>query len=375
MKILHLTGDHVDQGGILSVIRQIQEASQGLGWDHTLWAHSEFKQTRAPELKIIRSPQAIADSASHLSLFKSAIASFLELRHLLNSRDYDVIHAHSRGAFLISAFHSLTSRRPILFTNHTYANRTRMYRWGAGLKSMHTVALSPAMKRHYGYEKLSQKQRPSRVHIISACCADRQFDQPLKSDFQFSSGDPLLRLVGVGILARWKRWDLAIDAIAKLPEAFRKRIQLDIWGPTPPDEDSQAFEKELKNQIMSQGVTDQVQLKGSTNQVNEKLQAADLFIIPSTNEPCSVALMEALALGQPALASRSGGNVDILDEEKTGLLFEPDSSSDLAEQIIRVLKGEWQPFPADQIRESVRKRSASQITQEYRKIYEQLAGW
>ena len=126
---------------------------------------------------------------------------------------------------------------------------------------------------------------------------------------------------------------------------------------------------------MSQGVTDQVQLKGSTNQVNEKLQAAYLFIIPSTNEPCSVALMEALALGQPALASRSGGNVDILDEEKTGLLFEPDSSSDLAEQIIRVLKGEWQPFPADQIRESVRKRSASQITQEYRKIYEQLAGW
>ena len=53
---------------------------------------------------------------------------------------------------------------------------------------------------------------------------------------------------------------------------------------------------------MSQGVTDQVQLKGSTNQVNEKLQAADLFITPSTNEPCSVALMEALALGQPALA-------------------------------------------------------------------------
>ena len=126
---------------------------------------------------------------------------------------------------------------------------------------------------------------------------------------------------------------------------------------------------------MSQGVMDQVQLKGSTNQVNEKLQAADLFIIPSTNEPCSVALMEALALGLPAIATRSGGNVDILQEEKTGLLFEPDSSSDLAEQITRVLKGTWQPFPADQIRESVRERSASQVTQEYRKIYEQLADW
>ena len=49
-----------------------------------------------------------------------------------------------------------------------------------------------------------------------------------------------------------------------------------------------------------------------THQVADVVAAADWFVLPSTHEPCSVALIEALALGVPVIASASGGNVDIV---------------------------------------------------------------
>ncbi len=372
MRILHLTGDRVDQGGILSVVRHIHEASVNLNWNHTLWVNTEFEQKRSPAVQLLRSPTANPDSASHLRLLTAAWRSFLELRPLLRSPEYDIIHAHSRGAFLISAFHCLTSKRPILFTNHTYANRKGMYRWGAGLKSMHTVALTPNMARHYGYDQLSESQDPKRIHIISACFSDQQLEVPLKNDFIAPGPDRPLKLIGVGILARWKKWNLAIDAISQLPDSIKKQIQLDIWGPTPPDDDSIQFEKELRNQIQNLDIQQQVKIKGSTNNVREKLQTSDIFLIPSTNEPCSVALMEALALGLPAIASQSGGNIDIIKPESTGLLFQPDSVQSLTSTIERVASGAWKPSAASLIRDSVRARTATQVTQSYKEIYSKI---
>lgn len=241
-----------------------------------------------------------------------------------------------------------------------------MYRWGAKVRTFHTVVLTPNMAHYYG---LSGQPR---VAVISECCADRFFTEPLANPAS-ETPDRLIRLVGVGNIMRWKNWRLLLDALASLPEAERRRLIFSHWGPVPIDPDSQAYSRELREFVRARGLEKECLFRGNTQSVSDCLREADWFVLPSTNEPCSVALIEALALGVPALVSSSGGNVDIIQPGKTGLLFEPDNALDLAAKLRWIAGSKVSVLPPAQIRESVRHRSASAVTVQYRKLYERLA--
>jgi len=181
-----------------------------------------------------------------------------------------------------------------------------------------------------------------------------------------------LALVGVGNLVRWKKWNLVLDALGRLPVPLRQRVHFTLWGPTPADADSQAFARELKTQVGALGLAPYVRLAGPTTQVREVVQAGDVFVIPSTDEPCSVALTEALALGKPSIASASGGSVDIIRGGYNGRLFRPDDPEDLARQIAGLIVGEGITATAEQIRDSARHYSASVAWGKYHALYRRL---
>ena len=82
--------------------------------------------------------------------------------------------------------------------------------------------------------------------------------------------------------------------------------------------------------------------------------------------------MESLALGLTALAARSGGNVDIVKDGETGILFENGSAEDLKNKIISILTGEVKLRQAVEIRESVRGWAASAMTEKYNRIYDHM---
>jgi glycosyltransferase involved in cell wall biosynthesis len=67
------------------------------------------------------------------------------------------------------------------------------------------------------------------------------------------------------------------------------------------------------------------------------LRSIDIFVLPSVSEAFSNSLMEAMACGCACIASRTGGNPELIRDEETGLLFEPGDSRDLAEKLCRVL--------------------------------------
>ncbi|MFM8877912.1 MAG: glycosyltransferase family 4 protein, partial [Verrucomicrobiota bacterium] len=241
---------------------------------------------------------------------------------------------------------------------------TGMYRWAAGRRRLATVVLNPAMAAHYGL-----KPEPGRVEIIPDCCADSFFEGPL---VHRPGPRPRLALVGVGNLVRWKKWNLVLDALGRLPIPLRQRVHFTLWGPTPTDPDSQAFTRELKAQVGSLGLAPYVRLAGPTQQVREAVEAADVFIIPSTDEPCSVALTEALALGKPSIASASGGSVDLVQNGYNGRLFRPDDPEDLARQIAGMISGEGTSATPGQIRDSARHYAASVAWGRYHALYRRL---
>jgi glycosyltransferase involved in cell wall biosynthesis len=363
MKILHLTGDLEDMGGILSVIRNIQSSNAASGITHAVWVNRQYVEVRQPSLNYRFSKSVRADLLNHAALLVHSCAAFCELRALLQREHFDLIHAHTRGTLFVALGVAKFLKRPVLFTNHSYGSRLRMYQRIAAAQRMHTVLLTPNMLRYYELAEDFPK-----VSVISDCCADSFFAEPLAERRPVTSDRPI-RLAGVGNIMRWKNWHLLVRALAQLSLPERERINFSLWGPRPSDPDSVRYDVELRRLVSECGVGDQFRFRGMTHSVTDCLRESDWFILPSTNEPCSVALIEALALGVPALASASGGNVDVVCQGKTGLLFDPDNAAALTEKLRQLVKGSYSLSSPQEIRDSVRYRSGSQVAAQYAALY------
>lgn len=78
------------------------------------------------------------------------------------------------------------------------------------------------------------------------------------------------------------------------------------------------------------GVADRIWLTGARDDVPELMRAMDVFVLPSLNEGISNTLLEAMASGLPVVASRVGGNPEIVADGRCGTLYEPKESTALA---------------------------------------------
>ena len=93
----------------------------------------------------------------------------------------------------------------------------------------------------------------------------------------------------------------------------------------------------LQQQIQSLGLEAVIQLLGFRPDAPALIAAGDLFVLPSLAEPFGLALLEAMALGKPVIATRAGGPVEIVAEGETGLLVPPSSPDHLAEAVLGLL--------------------------------------
>jgi glycosyltransferase involved in cell wall biosynthesis len=367
VKILHLLGDTADLGGILSVVRCLHETAVAWGDEHAVWVHQSYQETREPQLDYRRGRWLKGESPRHVEFLLRAVPALMELRDLLRREPFDIVHAHTRGAFPVAVLLSALGGRRVAFTNHTYATRPGLYRWAARLPRFHTVVLTPNMARHYRLPAPAPG-----ISIISECCREVFFNEPLHPPPGVANPAGTIRLVGVGNIVRWKKWDVLLDALARLTAIERSRLSFVHYGEAPADPDSRGFERELHAFIRRTGLGSVVRFEGPTLHVMARVQDADWFVLPSTNEPCSVALIEALALGRPALVSASGGNVDIIVPDQTGLLFAPDDAGDLARQLQRVLSGQLNIADPGRLRQSVETRHPARVARQYRDLYERM---
>ncbi len=91
---------------------------------------------------------------------------------------------------------------------------------------------------------------------------------------------------------------------------------------------------------MELGPGQAVEMPGAAADSSETLHRADLFILPSREEGMSIALLEAMALGVPVVASSIPGNRRLVSDFKHGRLAPPDDPEGLA----RVVIDQWDNF-------------------------------
>ena len=135
------------------------------------------------------------------------------------------------------------------------------------------------------------------------------------------------RLLFVGRLAPVKGGFVLIAALAQLPD-----VTLDIVGDGPSRE-------ALAERAAALGLADRVVFHGYMDEtgVRDRLAAADVFVLTSFAEGVPVVLMEALAAGVPAVATRIAGIPELIDDGVTGLLVPPAEPTATADAVRRLL--------------------------------------
>lgn len=125
----------------------------------------------------------------------------------------------------------------------------------------------------------------------------------------------------------------------------------------------------------SEDLTGRVSFVGASDKVSELLQAMDVFVLPSICEGFSNTLLEAMASGLPAIATRVGGNPEVLEEGRSGWLFSPGGDEELAALLGKLL---GRRDLRKQLGEAARSRAISRFAlqrmlDDYRDLYWELA--
>jgi glycosyltransferase involved in cell wall biosynthesis len=87
---------------------------------------------------------------------------------------------------------------------------------------------------------------------------------------------------------------------------------------------------DLKRRVAERGLEARVVFAGRSERVEDYLRACDVFVFPSLFEALGIALVEAAACGLPAIASRTGGIVDVVEDGRSGRLVTPGDVEELA---------------------------------------------
>jgi glycosyltransferase involved in cell wall biosynthesis len=98
------------------------------------------------------------------------------------------------------------------------------------------------------------------------------------------------------------------------------------------------LEKEMRRRAASLGVDDVVIFAGYREDVPRLAATFDLFALSSIHEGLSIALVEAMSLGVPAVVTNVGGLPEVVTHEEQGFLVPPRDDKALAQAIMNLLK-------------------------------------
>jgi N-acetyl-alpha-D-glucosaminyl L-malate synthase BshA len=86
------------------------------------------------------------------------------------------------------------------------------------------------------------------------------------------------------------------------------------------------------------GILQDVRFLGRLDRVASILQASDLFLLPSQSESFGLAALEAMACGVPAVASKVGGLVEVIEDGRSGILELPGSVEAMGRRAVELLQ-------------------------------------
>ena len=290
------------------------------------------------------------------------------LRKLIRAHAPDVVHVHSRrGADLVGGRCARRAGAPAVLTRRV---DSREPAWWARLKYRPysvVVSISSAVESelvdHVGLD-------PGRVtRVASAVDTERHRpDFSARARLAVTSNNPPGSVV-IGVVAQLiprKGHALVLDCLQEVISRHPE-VRVLCFGRGPQ-------ERALRRRIAARGLAAHVRLMGFRDDIAALMPGLDLLVHPARREGLGVAVLEAMSCGVPVVASDAGGIPDIVEHERSGLLFASGDSRELCAAVLRMLDDEALRLRLARAgRERVKSRfSVQRMSRRYMKVYNRV---
>lgn len=276
----------------------------------------------------------------------SVVSIVLELRSIMRRNQVTAVQGHMNNASLLGMLAAVLARVPKRFA--TFHSILFLPRKQGGVDRRNRLMLftlrrlAPLFTRYIAVsdavrDALVEQRIPAERVVTVAngvdCALFEEIPVAQRAALRAEFGlDERARVVlCVGTLRRAKGHRYLIEAAARLKPVLEHVVYLFLGeGST---------RQELEEQIRTLGLEGTVRLLGARRDVAAVLSLAEVFVLPSLWEGLPIALLEAMAMGRPCVATRVAGTVEVLTDGETGVLVPPEDPESLA-QGIRGLLGD-----------------------------------
>ncbi|MEA3212763.1 MAG: hypothetical protein QOE70_5820 [Chthoniobacter sp.] len=293
-------------------------------------------------------PSALAERAAGLPVVEIQKRGLLDgaairtVVGLLKSGAIDLVHAHNgRTALLAAVAVKLAGRGRAVATQHflepahvlrrgvkAFVSRTA-HRW-VNRQTSHFIAISEAAKAGM----LARGQAtPAQISVVPNGMplpelARLASPQTIRAELGIAP-DAIL-IVAVARLEREKSLETLVAAMRTVGAAEPAAVCVIAGDGTQ--------KETLLAQIANGGMAGRVKLIGFRSDALALMNAGDVFVLPSAVESFGLVLIEAMSVGKPVIATRSGGPLEIVVDGETGLFVTPAAAEEMGRAILSLVR-------------------------------------
>jgi glycosyltransferase involved in cell wall biosynthesis len=255
-----------------------------------------------------------------------------KLRRLLRRYPHAVVHSHGYKPDILLSWLGAAGRRPCLATCHNWISDTRKLQlWEALDKRAlrhfdHVVAVSADIARELTGNGVAAERVSVIDNGISVPEAEADARAAVHAEFGIPSGSKVI--VHIGRLARSKRIDVLLQALAELPGDPQTHLLLAGEGEQ---------RESLVLLVSRYGLPQRVHFCGYRSDVGRLLAAADVMALSSEREGLPIVVLEAMAMRCPIVATAVGAIPGVLRNGQDAWIVAPGDAVALHRAIAEVL--------------------------------------
>jgi len=245
----------------------------------------------------------------------------------------DLLHSHLPLSGVIGRLAGRLAGVPVVYTEHNVLERyhpaTRALHLATWSLQSRVTAVSAEVLR--SIRRLAPDEVPAELVLNGIPSerfrADPERGRQQRRELGIPPGAPVVGAVTV--FRPQKRLDLWLDAAVRIRHRFPEaRFLLVGHGPLAERIDVQARESGLGEALVRPGLQDDVR---------SWIDAMDVFLMSSDFEGLPLALLEAMAMERPVVATTVGGIPEVVDSGRHGVLVPPGRPDRLAEEVVGLL--------------------------------------
>ncbi|MGP6472994.1 glycosyltransferase [Rahnella aceris] len=325
-KVLYVDTCHDVAGGQRSLIALLEKISDKVEFDILIDSDNSKYKNELLKSGIKENNICYIDSKPLNSRFLGGVN--LMLKTFNKSKNYSIAHCNTfyDGLFAMPSFRIrgkktvFRARCGIELSDHGFVDNI-IYRLSTVILANSEYVKSTFVRVSDSLSKVKVIYNPLDLKFLRK--SDGESINNTKSDNDYV-------IAVIGAITEVKNQMEVLKAFALMND---HSVKLRFIGEPRSSEKDKNYYKEIQLYTQEHNLQDRVEFTGFISDVRDQLQDVDLVCVPSDREPLGRVIFETQLYEIPVLASNSGGNVELIEDNVTGYLYELGNIEQLSEKL------------------------------------------